>query len=58
MRLLQVSWAEILTLMMAQRSTPFQGKLVFAKDFWIDEKTAKECGAMEMYSHVSIYFQK
>lgn len=58
MRLLQVSWAEILTLMLAHRSVPFNGRLCFASDFWLDERTAKECGAIEMYSHVSDLFQK
>lgn len=53
MRLLQVSWAEILTLMVAHRSVPFTGRLYFASDFWLDEKTAKECGASDMYHHVS-----
>lgn len=53
MRLLQVSWAEILTLMLAHRSTPFTGRLYFASDFWLDERTARECGAIELYSHVS-----
>lgn len=53
MRLLQVSWAEILTLMLAFRSIPFTGRLYFATDFWLDERSAKECGATELYNHVS-----
>lgn len=53
MRLLQVSWAEILTLMLAFRSIPFTGKLYFAADFWLDERSAKECGATELFNHVS-----
>lgn len=52
MRLLQVSWAEILTLMLAFRSIPFTGRLYFAADFWLDERSAKECGATELYNHV------
>lgn len=53
MRLLQVSWAEILTLMLAYRSVPFDGRLCFASNFWLDEKTAKDCGAIELYNYVS-----
>lgn len=53
MRLLQVSWAEILTLMLAFRSIPFTGRLYFATDFWLDERSAKECGATELYNHVN-----
>jgi estrogen-related receptor ERR len=56
MRLLQVSWAEILTLMLAQRSLPFNGRLYFASDFWLDERTAKEIGAADLYNHVCGYF--
>jgi len=56
MRLLQVSWAEILTLMLAFRSIPFTGRLYFATDFWLDERSAKECGATELYNHVSWLF--
>lgn len=52
MRLLQVSWAELLTLMLAHRSIPFSGRLYFATDFWLDERTAKECGALDLYNHV------
>jgi estrogen-related receptor ERR len=54
MRLLQVSWAEILTLTLAFRSIPFTGRLYFATDFWLDERSAKECGATELYNHVSL----
>lgn len=52
MKLLQMTWAELLTLQLAYRSIPFSGKLVFAKDFWLDERTAKACGASELFSHV------
>lgn len=52
MRLLQVSWAEILTLTLAFRSIPFNGRLYFATDFWLDERSAKECGATELFNHV------
>lgn len=55
MRLLQVSWAEILTLTLAFRSIPFTGRLYFATDFWLDERSAKECGATELYNHVRIF---
>lgn len=51
MRLLQSTWAEILTLTLAYRSltvTPM-GRLKFASDFALDEKQARECGALELY---------
>lgn len=53
MRLLQVSWTELLTLQLSFRSIPVTGKLNFASDFWLDDKSAKECGATELYNHVS-----
>lgn len=55
MKLLQVSWAELLTLQLAHRSIPFNGKLMFAKDFWLDERSAKACCATELYYHVIIF---
>lgn len=55
MKLLQVTWAEILTLQLAYRSIPFTGRLMFARDFWLDERTAKECGASEVFNHVSAF---
>ncbi|CAD7084386.1 unnamed protein product [Hermetia illucens] len=51
MKLLQVSWAEILTLQLAHRSIPFTGKLYFATDFWLDERSAKESGTTDFYYH-------
>ncbi|XP_075159993.1 estrogen-related receptor [Haematobia irritans] len=51
MKLLQVSWAEILTLQLIFRSLPFNGKLCFATDVWMDELLAKECGYTEFYYH-------
>uniref|UniRef100_A0A0K8TSL8 Putative estrogen receptor-related receptor n=1 Tax=Tabanus bromius TaxID=304241 RepID=A0A0K8TSL8_TABBR len=51
MRLLQATWAEILTLQLVYRSIPYFGKLVFATDFWLNERTAKECGALEFFAH-------
>lgn len=51
MKLLQVSWAEILTLQLTFRSLPFNGKLCFATDVWMDELLAKECGYTEFYYH-------
>lgn len=58
MKLLQMTWAELLTVQLAYHSIPFTGKLIFAKEFWLDEKLAKECGASELFTHVSkfIYF--
>ncbi|CAH0550131.1 unnamed protein product [Brassicogethes aeneus] len=51
MRLLQSTWAEILTLTLAYRSLPSinLGKLKFATDFSLDEKQSRECGALELY---------
>ncbi|KAJ6638731.1 Steroid hormone receptor ERR2 [Pseudolycoriella hygida] len=51
MKLLQVTWAELLTLQLAHRSIPYNGRLNFAKDFWLDERSAKECGAVELFNH-------
>nr|CAD7264360.1 unnamed protein product [Timema shepardi] len=51
MRLLQSTWAEILTLTLAYRSLSGSGKLRFASDFNLDEKQARECGALELYQH-------
>ncbi|XP_035919031.1 steroid hormone receptor ERR2-like isoform X2 [Anopheles stephensi] len=58
MRLLQVSWAELLTLMLAYRSIPFDGRLYFATDFWLDERSAKECGALDLYNHLAQITQR
>lgn len=55
MKLLQVTWAELLTLQLAHRSIPYNGKLNFAKDFWLDERSAKECGAVELFNHVRFF---
>lgn len=52
MKSLQVSWAELFTLQLAQRSVPFAGKIYFATDFWLDDRSAKECGAVELFNHV------
>lgn len=51
MRLLQSTWAEILTLTLAFRSLPMVslGRLKFATDFTLDEKQSKDCGALELY---------
>lgn len=54
MRLLQFGWTEILTLMLVFRSMPFTGRLYFASDFWLDERIAEECDAIELYNHVSV----
>lgn len=54
MRLLQSTWAEILTLTLAYRSLPILvlGRLKFASDFSLDEKQSRECGATELYQTV------
>lgn len=54
-RLLQSTWAEILTFTLAWRSTPNNGKLRFAQDFTLDERLARECHCMELYTHVSTF---
>ncbi|XP_065221645.1 steroid hormone receptor ERR1 isoform X1 [Planococcus citri] len=55
MRLLQSTWAEILTLTMTFRSLNYgHGKLRFASDFVLEERQAKECGALEIY-HLCIH---
>lgn len=58
MRLLQSTWAEILTLTLAYRSMKLlsSGKLRFAADFTLDEKQARDCGAYELYNRVSLIF--
>lgn len=56
MRLLQSTWAEILTFTLAYRSLPLagQGRLKFATDFTMDEKQSRDCGATELYQMVCI----
>lgn len=49
MRLLQSTWAEVLTLTVAFRSVPSSGELKFAADMIVDEKMARDCGLMEIY---------
>ncbi|XP_012285432.1 steroid hormone receptor ERR2 isoform X3 [Orussus abietinus] len=51
MRLLQSTWAEILTFSLAWRSMPNCGRLRFAQDFTLDERLARECHCSELYSH-------
>ncbi|XP_071562242.1 estrogen-related receptor isoform X9 [Temnothorax nylanderi] len=51
MRLLQSTWAEILTFTLAWRSTPNTGRLRFAQDFTLDERLARECHCTELYTH-------
>lgn len=55
MRLLQSTWAEILTLTLAYRSIPLIGlaRLKFATNFTMDEKQSRDCGALELYQMVS-----
>lgn len=54
MRLLQSTWAEILTLTLSFRSLPSTGTLRFAENFTLDEKQARECGALELYQQVIV----
>lgn len=51
MRLLQSTWAEILTFSLAWRSMPNNGRLWFAQDFSLDERLARECHCTELYTH-------
>ncbi|XP_058806535.1 steroid hormone receptor ERR2-like isoform X1 [Phymastichus coffea] len=51
MRLLQSTWAEILTFGLVWRSIPNCGKLRFAQDFVLDERLARECHCLELYTH-------
>ncbi|XP_047498744.1 steroid hormone receptor ERR1-like [Penaeus chinensis] len=53
MRLLQSTWGEILTLGLAYRSMPAHAHtLLFAHDFTLDEKQARECNATELFTQV------
>ncbi|XP_049816227.1 steroid hormone receptor ERR1-like isoform X2 [Schistocerca nitens] len=51
MRLLQSTWAEILTLTLTFRSLTSGGRLRFALDFSLEEQAARDCGAIELYQH-------
>ncbi|XP_076656919.1 estrogen-related receptor isoform X7 [Halictus rubicundus] len=51
MRLLQSTWAEILTFSLAWRSMPNNGRLRFAQDFTLDERLARESHCTELYTH-------
>ncbi|XP_017788639.1 PREDICTED: steroid hormone receptor ERR1 isoform X1 [Habropoda laboriosa] len=51
MRLLQSTWAEILTFSLAWRSMPNNGRLRFAQDFTLDERLARECHCLDLYTH-------
>ncbi|XP_015120013.1 steroid hormone receptor ERR1 isoform X4 [Diachasma alloeum] len=51
MRLLQSTWAEILTFSLAWRSIPNTGRLRFAQDFTLDERVARECHCTELFTH-------
>jgi len=53
MRLLQGTWAEILTLSLAFRSISMGGRLAFASDFNLDEKQSRDSGVFELYQSVS-----
>lgn len=53
MRLLQSTWAEVLTLTVAFRSLPSTGELKFAADLVVDEKMARECGLVELHQQLS-----
>ncbi|XP_029847410.3 steroid hormone receptor ERR1 isoform X2 [Ixodes scapularis] len=55
MRLLQTTWAEILSLALAYRSCQPSGpvRLVFASDLVLDERQAQECQAEELFLHLA-----
>ncbi|CAK1583318.1 unnamed protein product [Parnassius mnemosyne] len=56
MRLLQSTWAEMLSLMLAYRSLPAAGpgalRLRFAADLALDEQQARDIGALDLYLQV------
>jgi estrogen-related receptor ERR len=52
MRLLQSTWAEVLTLSLAFRSISLGGRLAFGSDFNLDEKQAKDAGVYELFMPV------
>lgn len=54
MRLLQSTWAEVLTLSLAFRSVGLDGRLVFASDLSLDEKAARDAGVVDLFLPVSI----
>ncbi|XP_044129501.1 steroid hormone receptor ERR2 [Bufo gargarizans] len=49
MSLLQGSWMEILLLGVVHRSLPFQGELVYAEDYVVDELRSRVCGLRDLY---------
>jgi len=49
MRLLQATWAEVLTLSLAFRSLGGGGRLAFGSDFGLDEKQARDTGVLDLY---------
>ncbi|XP_021944806.1 steroid hormone receptor ERR2 [Folsomia candida] len=49
MRLLQSTWAEVLTLSLAFRSVGLDGRLVFASDLSLDEKAARDAGVVDLF---------
>ncbi|XP_075222926.1 estrogen-related receptor isoform X2 [Lycorma delicatula] len=58
MRLLQSTWAEILTLSLAYRSLPHSGKLKFATNFSLDERLARDCNAYEVYQVCALVVER
>ncbi|XP_072930187.1 steroid hormone receptor ERR1 isoform X2 [Epargyreus clarus] len=55
MRLLQSTWAEMLSLMLAYRSMSAAGalRLRFAQDFALDEQQARDIGAHDLFVQIS-----
>lgn len=55
MRLLQTTWAEILSLALAYRSCHLSPpvRLMFASDLVVDERQASECRAEELFLHTA-----
>ncbi|CAN7938539.1 unnamed protein product [Ixodes hexagonus] len=55
MRLLQTTWAEILSLALAYRSCQLSPpvRLMFASDLVLDERQASECHAEELFLHMA-----
>ena len=58
MKLLQSTWAEVLTLSIAFRSLCTPGRIRYAPDLIMEYKLAKDCHCEEVFSKVSYLFTK
>lgn len=53
MRLLQATWAEVLTLSVAFRSVGLGGRIAFASDISLDEKAARDASVLDLFLPVN-----